>query len=146
MVAGDGRVFVVSNQADTYYFANNNDRHSTFNAEERFLPVYKWAREDNTKVTHLDDFAQQFLGKCLLGEMISRYMVLVQAEQKILMMRPYPWFRFTCPSHSIGSAQHVLQWLGRSIHRPVTQRSLHEPDISRGDERVTSRSRSVRGS
>jgi len=83
------QIFVVSNQTDTYYFANNNDRHFTFNAEERFLPVYKWAREDNAKVTHLDDFAQQFLAKCLLGEMISRYMVLVQTEQKILMMRPY---------------------------------------------------------
>ena len=83
------QIFVVSNQTETYYFANNNDRHFTFNAEERFLPVYKWAKEDNTKVTHLDDFAQQFLAKCLLGEMISRYMVLVQTEQKILMMRPY---------------------------------------------------------
>jgi len=83
------QIFVVSNQSETYYFANNNDRHFAFNAEERFLPVYKWAREDNSKVTHLDDFAQEFLAKCLLGEMISRYMVLVQTEQKILMMRPY---------------------------------------------------------
>ncbi len=83
------QIFVVSNQTETYYFANNNDRHFTFNAEERFLPVYKWAKEDNTKVTHLDEFSQQFLAKCVLGEMISRYMVLVQTEQKILMMRPY---------------------------------------------------------
>jgi type I restriction enzyme R subunit len=83
------QIFVVSNQSETYYFANNEDRHFTFNAEERFLPVYKWAREDNSKVTHLDDFAQQFLAKCILGEMISRYMVLVQTERKILMMRPY---------------------------------------------------------
>src|SRR5206468_4087555 len=46
---------LVSNQTDTYYFANNNDRHFTFNAEEQFLPVYKWAKEDNAKITHLDD-------------------------------------------------------------------------------------------
>ncbi len=83
------QIFVVSNQSDTYYFANNENDHFTFNAEERFLPVYKWAREDNSKVTHLEDFAQQFLAKCILGEMISRYMVLVQTERKILMMRPY---------------------------------------------------------
>ena len=51
--------------------------------------MYKWAKEDNSKVTHLDDFAALFLAKCHLGEMISRYMVLVQTEQKILMMRLY---------------------------------------------------------
>ena len=54
------QIFVVSNQSVTYYFANNNDRHFTFNAEERCLPVYKWAKEDNSKVPHLEDFAQQF--------------------------------------------------------------------------------------
>ena len=83
------QIFIVSNQSKTYYFANNNDRHFTFNAEERFLPVYKWDREDNSKLTLLEDFAPQFLAKCILGEMISRYMVFVQTEQKILMMRPY---------------------------------------------------------
>ena len=31
----------------------------------------------------------RFWPKCILGEMISRYMVLVQTERKILMMRPY---------------------------------------------------------
>ena len=83
------QIFIVSNQTQTYYFANNNDRHFTFNAEEKFLPVYTWAREDNSKVNHLDDFAQLFLAKCSFGEMLSRYMVLVQTEAKVLMMRPY---------------------------------------------------------
>ena len=40
------------------------------------------------KITHLDDFADKFLAKCTLGQMISRYMVLVASEQKLLMMRP----------------------------------------------------------
>jgi type I restriction enzyme R subunit len=30
-----------------------------------------------------------FLSKCKLAEMINRYMVLVQSEQKLMMMRPY---------------------------------------------------------
>ena len=94
---------MVSNQSDTYYFANNNDRHFTFNAEERFLLVYKWAREDKSKVTHLDDFAQQFLAKCILGEMISRYMVLIQTEQKILMMRPYQIYAVRCIDQDCGN-------------------------------------------
>ena len=74
---------------DTYYFANNNARHFAFNADERFLPIYQFAGDDNTKITHLDDFADAFLAKCTLGQMISRYMVLVASEQKLLMMRPY---------------------------------------------------------
>jgi len=53
------------------------------------LPVYKWASEDNKKIDHLYDFAEKFLAKCTLGEMISRYMVLVESEQKLMVMRPY---------------------------------------------------------
>jgi len=83
------QLFIVSNRSDTWYFANNNNRHFSFDAEERFLPLYQFAGEDNKKITHLDSFAEKFLAKCTLSEMISRYMVLVASEQKLLMMRPY---------------------------------------------------------
>jgi len=86
------QLFIVSNRADTWYFANNNARHFSFNADERFLPVYQLAAEDNKKITHLDAFAEKFLAKCTLGQMVSRYMVLVASEQKLLMMRPYSLF------------------------------------------------------
>ena len=83
------QLFIVSNRVDTLYFANNNARHFSFNADERFLPVYRFAAEDNTRITHLDDFADRFLAKCTLSEMISKYMVLIASEQKLLMMRAY---------------------------------------------------------
>ncbi len=83
------QMFIVSNQHNTYYFANNNKEHFNFNADERFLPVYQWADDKNRKITALDSFADVFLQKCRLGEMISRYMVLVASERKVLMMRPY---------------------------------------------------------
>ena len=83
------QIFVVSNRTDTWYFANNNARHFSFNADERFLPIYQFASEDNKKITLLDSFAEKFLAKCTLGQMVSRYMVLVASEQKLLMMRPY---------------------------------------------------------
>ena len=83
------QLFIVSNRSDTWYFANNNTRHFSFDADERFLPLYQLADENNKKITHLDDFAQKFLVKCTLGQTISRYMVLVASEQKLLMMRPY---------------------------------------------------------
>lgn len=83
------QLFIVSNNNNTWYFANNNTRHFSFDAEERFLPVYQFAGEDNKKITLLDQFAEKFLSKCTLGEMVSRYMVLVASERKLLMMRPY---------------------------------------------------------
>ena len=83
------QLFIVSNRDRTHYFANNNARHFAFNAEERFLPVYEFADEDNRKITHLDEFADHFLKKCDLGRTISRYMVLLAGEQKLMIMRPY---------------------------------------------------------
>jgi type I restriction enzyme, R subunit len=83
------QLFIVSNQTQTYYFANNNDRYFAFDADENFLPIYQHAAEDNTKITHIDDFTESFLPKCTLGTTISRYMVLVASERKMLMMRPY---------------------------------------------------------
>lgn len=83
------QLFIVSNRDFTYYFANNNARHFAFNADERFLPIYQYAAPDNSKINGIDAFAEAFLAKCTLGQMISRYMVLVASEQKLLMMRPY---------------------------------------------------------
>ncbi|PAX53179.1 type I restriction endonuclease subunit R [Brunnivagina elsteri] len=83
------QLFIVSNESDTRYFANNRNQHFRFNADERFLPIYQHADKDNRKIAHLHDFAEDFLGKCRLGQLISRYMVLVQSEQRILIMRPY---------------------------------------------------------
>ncbi len=83
------QLFIVSNRDRSYYFANNNARHFAFNADERFLPIYEFAGEDNRKITQLDDFAERFLKKCDLGRTISRYMVLLAGEQKLMIMRPY---------------------------------------------------------
>lgn len=83
------QLFIVSNRDRTFYFANNNTHHFAFHAEERFLPVYEFADENNRKITHLNEFAERFLKKCDLGRTISRYMVLLAGEQKLMIMRPY---------------------------------------------------------
>ena len=83
------QLFIVSNRTNTYYFANNKNQHFAFNADEQFLPIYQLADESNKKITHLDLFAEKFLTKCTLGSMISKYMVLVESEQRLLIMRPY---------------------------------------------------------
>ena len=86
------QLFIVSNESNTYYFANNHNQHFSFNADERFLPIYQLADENNHKIVHLHHFADNFLAKCTLGQMISRYMVLVASEQKLMVMRPYQIF------------------------------------------------------
>ena len=93
------QLFIVSNRDRTYYFANNNARHFAFNADERFLPIYEFADEDNSKITQLDEFAERFLKKCDLGRTISRYMVLLAGEQKLIIMRPY----------QVYAVQHMIQ-------------------------------------
>ncbi|WP_412030490.1 type I restriction endonuclease subunit R [Deinococcus yunweiensis] len=83
------QLFVVSNGGSTHYFANNRPAHFSFNADERYLPLYQWADQDNKKITDLNHFADAFLAKCTLAEMISRYMVLLETEGRLMMMRPY---------------------------------------------------------
>ena len=82
------QLFIVSNEADTFYFANNPRKALTFDEKEQFLPVCRWADEQNKKVANLHEFAREVLRKCALGELISRYMVLVETE-KLIIMRPY---------------------------------------------------------
>lgn len=83
------QLFIVSNRDNTLYFSNNHNQHFSFNADERFLPIYQLANKDNSKITYLDDFAEHFLAKCTLAQLISRYMVLVASEKKLMIMRPY---------------------------------------------------------
>ena len=83
------QLFIVSNEADTFYFANNPKEALTFDEKEQFLPVCRWADEQNKKVANLHEFAREVLRKCTLGELISRYMVLVETERKLIIMRPY---------------------------------------------------------
>ncbi|MCL2557487.1 MAG: type I restriction endonuclease subunit R [Treponema sp.] len=83
------QLFIVSNETNTYYFANNPKEHFSFDADERFLPIYQLAGKDNEKISNLHDFSNDFLRKCTLAQLISRYMVLVASEQKLMIMRPY---------------------------------------------------------
>lgn len=83
------QLFIVSNGSRTIYFSNNKNQHFQFNADEQFLPVYELADVENRKINNLNIFTEKFLAKCTLGEMISKYMVLVESEQKLLVMRPY---------------------------------------------------------
>ncbi len=104
------QMFIVSNDTQTWYFANNNNTHFQFDAKEQFLPVYQFARANNDKVTDLTEFTKVFLPKCTLAETISRYMVLVQTEQKMLMMRPYQVYAVQKIVDSITNGNNGYIW------------------------------------
>src|SRR6185369_15473718 len=50
-------------------------------------------------------FAEKFLAKCTLGQMVSKYMVLVASEQKLLMMRPY----------QIYAVKHIVECIEKNL-------------------------------
>ena len=95
------------------------------NADERFLPIYEFAGEDNRKITQLDEFAEAFLKKCDLGRTISRYMVLLAGEQKLMIMRPY----------QVYAVQHIVQCInedngnGFIWHTTGMRRWLNAPEF-----------------
>lgn len=68
-----------------------------FTASKALSAINSFTGDDGTplndsmvnQIRHLDDFAATFLKKCDLGRTISRYMVLLAGEQKLMIMRPY---------------------------------------------------------
>ena len=75
------QIFVISNGVNTKYFANNR--------KQSFKQTFFWADADNNKVSQLDDFADQFLEKCHLSKMISKYIVLHESDKLLMVLRPY---------------------------------------------------------
>lgn len=78
------QVFVISNGVNTKYFSNN-----PFQSYEQ---TFYWTDEKNVKVTKLDEFAQVFLEKCNISEMIAEYIVLSEALKIPMVMRPYQYY------------------------------------------------------
>ncbi len=77
------QIFVISNGVNTRYLANNRD--------QSFKQTFFWANPDNQKISQLDEFADQFLEKCHLSKMISKYIVLHESTQTLMVLRPYQY-------------------------------------------------------
>lgn len=76
------QVFVISNGANTKYYANNR--------KQSFKQTFFWADELNTKrYSDLTEFAQVFLTPNHLTDMITKYVVLNETDRILMVMRPY---------------------------------------------------------
>jgi type I restriction enzyme, R subunit len=78
------QIFVISNGVNTKYFSNN--------PKQSFEQTFYWTDEENRKVTKLEDFAEQFLEKCNVSEMIAEYIVLAEAKKIPMILRPYQYY------------------------------------------------------
>ena len=78
------QLFVVSNGANTRYFANNPNSGFKF--------AFKWTDAKNTPFSSLNDFALQFFDKCTLGKLIAKYIVLHESDKCLMVLRPYQYY------------------------------------------------------
>ena len=79
------QVFVISNGVNTKYYANNPV------AKRDFKQTFFWADQANKKITQLSEFAEAFLEKCQLSKLITKYVVLNESQQMLMVLRPYQY-------------------------------------------------------
>lgn len=87
------QVFVVSNSSQTKYFANVNDRDPRGDIQRvlKSLAFY-WTDEDNQRINNLTDFADSFLRRNFLTELLCDFFIIKQSEPTLMVMRPYQIF------------------------------------------------------
>lgn len=87
------RIFVVSNMVSTKYFANMNE-FSASGKPQKILKslVFWWSDENNRRIHQLEEFANSFLNKFMLTEMLVKYFVIKKETPELMVMRPYQVF------------------------------------------------------
>lgn len=78
------QIFVISNGVNTKYFSNN--------PRQSYEQTFYWTNEENVKVAGLEEFAETFLEKCNVSQMIAEYIVLAEALQIPMVLRPYQYY------------------------------------------------------
>ena len=77
------QIFVISNGVNTKYFSNN--------PKQGYEQTFYWTDAKNNKITKLEDFAETFLEKCAISQMIAEYIVLAEALKIPMVLRPYQY-------------------------------------------------------
>ncbi len=78
------QIFVISNGVNTKYFSNN--------LKQPYAQTFYWTNEKNEKITKLENFAEVFLEKCAVSQMIAEYIVLAEATKIPMILRPYQFY------------------------------------------------------
>ncbi|MDZ7726241.1 MAG: HsdR family type I site-specific deoxyribonuclease [Candidatus Campbellbacteria bacterium] len=78
------QIFVISNGVNTKYFSNN--------PKQSFEQTFHWTDKENNKITKLEDFTEAFLEKCTISKFIAEYIVLAEAAEIPMALRPYQYY------------------------------------------------------
>lgn len=84
------QIFIVSNSAQTKYFANANEikPDGTRNNILKSL-VFFWTDNENTRINKLIPFTNDFLDRFAITEMLHKFVVIKETEPVLMVMRPY---------------------------------------------------------
>lgn len=84
------QLFVISNGVDTKYYTNSVSYTGTKKAS--FKQTFYWTDRNNKRISQLDEFASNFLEKCHVSHMITKYIVLNETEKVLMVLRPYQYY------------------------------------------------------
>ena len=71
---------MISNRDHTHYYATGTNN---------FEFTFPWANFDNKHVHKIDTFADTFLNHSHITQMLTEYMVILEAEKRLMVLRPY---------------------------------------------------------
>lgn len=80
------QLFVISNGVNTKYYANNKLSARTFKQ------TFYWSDVNNSLITRLRDFAYVFFDPCHISKMLSKYIVLNETHEILMVLRPYQFY------------------------------------------------------
>ena len=78
------QIFIISNGVNTKYYANNR--------RQSFKFTYYWTDVDNNHIRKLQDFTNNFLDKCHVAKMITKYIVVNEGDNVLMVLRPYQYY------------------------------------------------------
>lgn len=80
------QIFVISNGVNTKYYANNKI------GDRNFKQTFYWSDVHNNLITRLREFSYVFFDTCHISKMLSKYIVLNESENNLMVLRPYQFY------------------------------------------------------
>jgi len=93
------QLFVISNGVNTRYYANN-----PVNRRD-YKQTFTWATTDNARINQLAEFTQAFLEPCQLSKMITKYVVMNESDQLLMVLRPYQFYAVEAIVNQVQNTQ-----------------------------------------
>lgn len=78
------QIFVISNGVNTKYYANNR--------YQSFKQTFYWSDKSNRIISQLKEFTNEFLEPCHISKMIAKYVVIVETQKILMVLRPYQYY------------------------------------------------------